>query len=70
MDNVQKTNNGIKKVVLKRKIYFYLLSNIILQKLDLFLIMRRVWLVRLFPVTVDDIDVQVNASYFQTQGVR
>jgi hypothetical protein len=30
--------------------------------------MRRVWLVRLFPVTVDDgIDVHVNASYFQAQ---
>jgi hypothetical protein len=29
------------------------------------------WLVRFFPVTVDDgIDVHVNASYFQAQGVR
>jgi hypothetical protein len=45
--------------------------NIILQKNSMFLIMRRVWLVRLFPVTVDDgIDVHVIASYFQTQGVR
>jgi hypothetical protein len=37
----------------------------VLQKqLDLFLITRRVWLVRLFPVTVGDgIDVNVNASY-------
>jgi hypothetical protein len=33
--------------------------------------MRRVWLVRFFPVTVDDgIDVHVSASYFQAQGVR
>jgi hypothetical protein len=30
-----------------------------------------VWLVRLFPVTVEDgIDVHANASYFQGQGVR
>jgi hypothetical protein len=42
-----------------------------LQKLDLFLIMGRVWLVCLFLVTVDDgIDVHVNASYFQAQGVQ
>jgi hypothetical protein len=34
--------------------------------LDLFLIMRRVWLVHLFSVIVDEgIDVHVNASYFQ-----
>jgi hypothetical protein len=33
--------------------------------------MGRVRLVRLFPVTVDDgIDVHINASYFQAQGVR
>jgi hypothetical protein len=33
--------------------------------------MRRVWLLRLFPVTVDEsIDVHVNASYFQAQGIR
>jgi hypothetical protein len=33
--------------------------------------MRRMWLVRLFPVTLDDgIDVHVNVSYFQAQGVR
>jgi hypothetical protein len=33
--------------------------------------MRRVWLVHLFPVTFDDgIDVHVNVSYFQAQGVR
>jgi hypothetical protein len=33
--------------------------------------MRREWLVRLFPVTVDDgIDVHVKASYFQAQGFR
>jgi hypothetical protein len=33
--------------------------------------MRRMLLVCLFPVTVDDgIDVHVNASYFQAQGVR
>jgi hypothetical protein len=51
------------KVVVKRK-YLYLLLNIILQKLDLFLITRRAQLVRLFPVTADDgIDVHVNASY-------
>jgi hypothetical protein len=41
------------------------------KKNSMFLIMRRVWLVRLFPVTVaDGIDVHVNASYFQTQAVR
>jgi hypothetical protein len=40
------------------------------KKLDLFLILRRVWLVRLFPVTTDDgIDVHVNANYFQAQRV-
>jgi hypothetical protein len=34
------------------------------KKLDLFLIMRRVLLVRLLPVTVDDgINVHVSASY-------
>jgi hypothetical protein len=29
--------------------------------------MRRVWLVRLFPVTADGTDVHVNASYFLAQ---
>jgi hypothetical protein len=59
-----------KEVGLKWKKYCYLLLNIILQKTP-FLIMMRVWLVHLFPVTVNDgIDVHVSASYFQGQGVQ
>jgi hypothetical protein len=57
-----------KKVVLKN---LFIIEYNFTNKLDLFLIMRRVRLVRLFPVTIDvGIDVHVNASYFQAQGVR
>jgi hypothetical protein len=61
-----------KEVVLKRKKYLYLLLNIILRKTRSISHNEAcVWLVHLFPVTVDDgIDVHVNASYFQVQGVR
>jgi hypothetical protein len=60
-----------KIVILKRKKKLFIIEYNFTKKLDLFLMMRRVSLVRLFPVTVDDgIDVHVNASYFQAQGVR
>jgi hypothetical protein len=47
-----------------KKNFLFSIEYNLTKKLDLFLIMRRVRLVRLFPVTVDDgIVVYVNASY-------
>jgi hypothetical protein len=52
-------------IALRDKNKFVLKRNFFYKNLELFLIMRRVWMVRLFPVTVDDdIDTHINASYF------